>query len=58
MPREIIDLVAWIIPVYIVFHLFEAMTVSPSECCYFPPGTLVLSSSVMDQAAEGASGCS
>ncbi|NWR20268.1 S47A2 protein, partial [Emberiza fucata] len=24
--KEIIDLVAWIIPVYVVFHLFEAMT--------------------------------
>lgn len=24
--REIIDLVAWVMPIYVVFHLFEAMT--------------------------------
>ncbi|NWY65205.1 S47A1 protein, partial [Erithacus rubecula] len=24
--REIVDLVAWVMPVYVVFHLFEAMT--------------------------------
>ncbi|XP_015502406.1 multidrug and toxin extrusion protein 1-like isoform X2 [Parus major] len=26
MDKEIIDLVAWVMPVYVVFHLFEAMT--------------------------------
>uniref|UniRef100_A0A493TQM4 Solute carrier family 47 member 2 n=1 Tax=Anas platyrhynchos platyrhynchos TaxID=8840 RepID=A0A493TQM4_ANAPP len=25
VPREIVDLVAWVLPVYVVFHLFEAM---------------------------------
>lgn len=57
IPREIVDLVAWVMPIYVVFHLFEAMTVSPRECGCFPWGTLVLSSSIMDQAIEGSSGC-
>ncbi|XP_023795089.1 multidrug and toxin extrusion protein 1-like isoform X2 [Cyanistes caeruleus] len=26
MDKEIIDLVAWVMPIYVVFHLFEAMT--------------------------------
>lgn len=56
--REIIGLVAWVMPIYVVFHLFEAMTVSPRECCCFPQGILVLSSSIMDWSVEGPSGCS
>lgn len=35
VPREIVDLVAWVMPVYVVFHLFEAMCVSPWGCCCF-----------------------
>lgn len=34
VPREIVDLVAWVLPVYVVFHLFEAMCVSPRGHCY------------------------
>lgn len=41
--REIIDLVAWVMPVYVVFHLFEAMCVSPWGLCYFQEGISVLS---------------
>lgn len=58
IPREIVDLVAWVMPIYVVFHLFEAMTVSPRECGCFSWGTLVLSSSIMDQGVEDPSGCS
>ncbi|NXY49441.1 S47A1 protein, partial [Ceuthmochares aereus] len=30
--KEIVDLVAWVMPVYVVFHLFEATCVSPQGC--------------------------